>query len=134
MVLGKESTDVLDDTAIIFQEKYSVNATQSRRKICLSLRYNTSYSVLFANGVKIHQFNAQESEIKPYPFCLRQKIKKDNMEKPELNGSSFFNVNHIINTHKYLMTKYEIAWIHKANVYCFGSDANKFWYIIAQKM
>ena len=43
------------------------------------------------------------------------------------------NANYIINTHKYLMEKYEIAWIHQANVYCFDSDANRFWYIIAQK-
>ena len=42
----------------------------------LSLHYNGSNSFLFANAVKIDQFKAKCSEIKPYPFRLGN-ISKD---------------------------------------------------------
>ena len=42
----------------------------------LSLHYNGSNSFLFANAVKIDQFKATYSEIKPYPFRLGN-ISKD---------------------------------------------------------
>ena len=50
----------------------------------LSLHYNGSNSFLFANAVKIDQFKAKYSEIKPYPLRL-DNISKDfifnNMKK-----------------------------------------------------
>ena len=40
------------------------------KKVCLSLHYNGSNSLLYANGVKKYQFKAKDLEIKPYPFCF----------------------------------------------------------------
>ena len=47
--------------------KYSVNTTKFRNRFCLSLLPNKANSFLYVNGVKIHQFKAKDSEIKPYP-------------------------------------------------------------------
>ena len=51
----------------------------------LSLHYNGSNSFLFANAVKMYQFKARDSEIKPYPFHKMSHISKDftlnNMKK-----------------------------------------------------
>ena len=50
----------------------------------LSLHYNGSNSFLFVNAVKMCQYKAKDSEIKPYPICLGN-ISKDftinNMKK-----------------------------------------------------
>ena len=42
----------------------------------MSLHYNAANSFSYINGVKIYQFKAKESEIKPYPLCLGN-ISKD---------------------------------------------------------
>ena len=65
------------------EAKYSVKITKLR-KISLSVRYNAMYSFLYANSVKIHQFKANNSEIKPYTLCLENISKEctvDNMKK-----------------------------------------------------
>ena len=69
LVLGERPADGLDDTTIAANAKYSFNITKSK-KIFLSLRYNAANNFLYANGVKIHQFKAQDSDLKPYPLCL----------------------------------------------------------------
>ena len=38
------------------------------KKIVLSLHYDRSNSFLFVNAVKMCQFKAKDSEIKPYPL------------------------------------------------------------------
>ena len=48
------TTDVLDSTKTTAEAKNFVNATKSRTKICLSLRYNSANSFLYVKGVKIH--------------------------------------------------------------------------------
>ena len=70
LVLGEGPADGLDDASVIAEAKYSVNIFKSRKKVCLSLLYNAVSSFVFAAGVKIHQFKAKNSEIKPYPLCL----------------------------------------------------------------
>ena len=75
--------------------KYSVNISKSRKKICLSLHYNAAKSLLFANGVKVYQIKAKDSEIKPYPLRLRNTSKDfsvGNLKKPGLNGKVYWCV------------------------------------------
>ena len=55
----------------MIEAKHSVGNTKSRKKICLSLYYNAVNSFWYANGAKFYQFAAKDSEIKPYPLCLR---------------------------------------------------------------
>lgn len=64
------STDQLNDTTITTKAEYSVNITKSRKKICLSLHYNASNSVLYTKGMKIYQLKAMDFKIRPYPLCL----------------------------------------------------------------
>ena len=83
----------------------------------LSIHYNGSNSFLFVNAVKMYQFKAKDSEMKPYPFCRgniskkKKKITLSNMNKNELKESAeVFSVDHnpvdtsdILDIHKYLM-------------------------------
>ena len=89
-ILGQGPTNELDDTTETAEAKYSVNIKNHRNKICLSLHYNAANSFLCANGVKIHQFRAKDSEIKICPLCL-ENISKDftvnNMKKLGLRGA-----------------------------------------------
>lgn len=64
LILDEGPTDELDDTAIIAEAKYSVNISNHRSKIHLSLHYNVINSFLYADGVKIYQSKAKDSEIK----------------------------------------------------------------------
>ena len=68
----------------------------------------------FFNVVKIYQFKAKDSEIKPYLFCLYNISKKftiDNMKKTGLKrylhafsvDYKIINTNDILVIHKYLM-------------------------------
>ena len=71
--------------------------SKSRKKIGLSLQYNAFNSFLYDNGVKVYQFKAKYSEIKPYPLCLvhiskdvtvnslKKKQHKRNKQKNRLN-------------------------------------------------
>ena len=84
----KGPTRGLDDTAITAEVKYSTNITRSRKKLCLSLYYNGSDSFLYANGEKLYQYKAKDSERKPCRLCLGN-ISKDlivHEMKTKLNG------------------------------------------------
>ena len=70
--------------------------------------------VFYLLTVKIYQFRAKDSEIKPYPVCLGNISKDfilDNMKKPGLKGDvkAFFvdyvpiNNIDIIDIHRFLM-------------------------------
>ena len=52
------------------EKMYSINFITTRKKICLSLHYNESYSYLFVNGTEIIKFQAKYSEIVTTPLCL----------------------------------------------------------------
>ena len=87
----------MDNTKITAEAKCSVNIAKSSKNICLSLHYNARKKFLYANGAKVYQFKANDSEIKPYPLCFKN-ISKDftvgNMKKAGLNGKvyDFFSV------------------------------------------
>ena len=54
LILGKGSTQGLNDTALTVEAKYSINFTQSGKRFVLRLHYNRSNSFLFANATKIY--------------------------------------------------------------------------------
>ena len=71
LVLGRSSTQGLDNTKLTAEAQYSINFSRSNRKFCLSLHYNGGNSFSFVNAIKIYQFKANDSEIKKYPLYLR---------------------------------------------------------------
>ena len=89
LILGKVSTQGLDDSTLSAEAQFSFNFSRSNRKFCLSLHYNGSNSFLFANTTKIYQFKAKDSEKKKYPLCLGNipgDFPADYMKKTVLNG------------------------------------------------
>ena len=67
---------------------YSINFTENYKRFVLSLHYNGDNSYLLVNGTEIHKFKAKDSEIVPYPLCLRNISKNfslHNMIKTRLN-------------------------------------------------
>ena len=58
------------------EAKYSVNISKSRKKICLSLQFRAVNSYLGAYGVKVYQFKAKGSEIKPDSLCFENIFKR----------------------------------------------------------
>ena len=80
------------------------------------MHYNGDNSHLFGNGKEIHKFKAKDSEITPYPLCLRG-LSKDfqvgYMRSSGLIGYVYdFSVDYgaiavddILDIHKYLMKK-----------------------------
>ena len=69
-ILGKGSTQGLDDTALTEEAQYSINFSRSIAKFCLSLHYNGSNSFLFVNATKIYKFKTKDSEIKKNIPCV----------------------------------------------------------------
>ena len=55
---------------ILQETKHFINVTRSRKKFCLSLHYSESNSFLYANSVKLYQFQTKDSDIKPYSLFL----------------------------------------------------------------
>ena len=73
----------------------------------------------FVNAIKIYQFKAKDSEIKPYQLFLGNILKDfavNNMVKKGLNGfvynfsvdNNIMDISDIINSHKYLRKKHVI--------------------------
>ena len=69
---------------------------------------------MYAKGVKVYQFKAEDFEIKPHTLCLGYVSKgftNYNMKKNGLNGYVFdfsfdyrgFDIDDIVNIYKYLM-------------------------------
>ena len=69
-ILGKGSTQGLDDTALTEEAQYSINFSRSNAKFYLSLHYNGSNSFLFVNATKIYKFKTKDSEIKKNIPCV----------------------------------------------------------------
>ena len=65
LVLAEGPIDGLDDTAIIEEDKQSINITKSRKNFFVDLQRNTSNSFLYTNGVKLQPSKAKDSEITP---------------------------------------------------------------------
>ena len=69
------------------EKMYSINFTVTKKKICLSLRYNGANSYLFVNGTEIYKFKSKDSGIVASPLCLGNISKDwstDNMKKQVL--------------------------------------------------
>ena len=54
LILGKGSTQALDDTTLTAEAQYSMSFSRSNRKFCLSLHYNGRNSFLFVKATKIY--------------------------------------------------------------------------------
>ena len=52
LILGKDPTQGLDDTALTEEAQYPTNFSGSNRELCLSLRYNRSNSFFICNFTK----------------------------------------------------------------------------------
>ena len=120
LILGKDPTQGLSEHSLITEKMYSVNATNHRKKYCLSLHYNGAESYLFVNGTEIIKFKAKDSKIVATLLCLRVISKYwsvDSMKDTGLNGyvHDFIvdydttAVDDIKDIHKYLMKKSNIV-------------------------
>ena len=70
LILGESPMQGLDDTKLTAEKMYYINFTEYNKKFCLNLHYKGSNSYLFGNGVEIHKFKADVSEIVAIPLCL----------------------------------------------------------------
>ena len=75
LILRKGPTQGLEHT-LTAKKVYSINFTVTKKKFCLSLRYNGANSYLFVNGTEIIKFKAKGSEIVSALLCLGN-ISKD---------------------------------------------------------
>ena len=61
LVLGKGPTQGLEHT-LTAEKMYPLNFTVTKKKFCLSFRYNGPNSYLSVNGKEIVEFKAKDSE------------------------------------------------------------------------
>ena len=88
LVLGIGPIQGLEHT-LIAEKMYSINFTVTKKKFCLSWRYNGANSFLFVNGTEVYKFKAKHSEIVATPLCLGNISKDwsaDIMKKTGFNG------------------------------------------------
>ena len=62
LILGKEPKQGLDDTTITAEAKYSINFTQTNKRLVLSPHSAGISSFLFINATKRYQFKAESSK------------------------------------------------------------------------
>ena len=114
LVLSKGPTQGLDNSTITAETKYPINFTKSKKRFVLSLCFSASNGFLFVNAMKIYQFKAQDSEIKPYTLCvgkMSNDFMLDNVKKTGLKGIvKVFSVDYdpintsdILDIHRFLM-------------------------------
>ena len=87
LVLGKGTTQGLDNATLTAEAIYPINFTELEKRFVLSLPYNGNDISLFVNATKIYQFKSKDSERKLYPLCLGNISKDfaiDNMNKTGL--------------------------------------------------
>ena len=83
------------------------------------MHYNGNDSFLYANGVKICQFKAKNSEMKLCPLCVGNILKDftvDNMKKTGLYGYMYdfsvdcntIDISDFLDIRKYLMKKHDV--------------------------
>ena len=100
LILGKGSTQGLDNTKLTAEAKYLIKFTKSNERFVLSLNCNINDSFLFVNTAKVFQFKAKDSEIKKHDLCLGNvsiDFTIDNMKKKKKRrvlkgGVNFFSV------------------------------------------
>ena len=69
LVLGKGSVKINNKT-VNATKMYETNISAAKVKRVLCLHYNKQNSYIFANGNKITDFTAKDSEINSDPICL----------------------------------------------------------------
>ena len=123
LVLGEGFTQGIDNTTFYAEKMYSINFSESSKKICLCLHYNGTDSYLFVNGREMFRFKAKDSEIVETPICLgniSKDFSKNNMSLTGLRVYVYdFNVDFralaadkILDIHKYLMEKNSIKCLN----------------------
>ena len=117
LALGKGNVKFNSKTINVTTSYNKTNISTTKTKIVLSLRYNKQNSCIFANGDKITDFRAKDSEINNDPICLGN-ISKDFSErdtkKTGLYGSVYYfsvdyrptSVDNILKIHKYLINEF----------------------------
>ena len=60
----------MDGTTLTAEKTYSINFTENKKKICLSLHYNGANSCLFVDCTKIIKFKARDTKIVATPLGL----------------------------------------------------------------
>ena len=66
LILSEGRTHRLDDITITAEAIYLINLRQPNKRFKLSLHYNGSNSLLFANAMKTYQFREKDSNKKLY--------------------------------------------------------------------
>ena len=60
LILGKGTTEGLDNATLTAEAEYSINFSRTEIKFCLSLHCNESNSFLIVDATKIYQFKAKK--------------------------------------------------------------------------
>ena len=68
LILGKGTTQGLDNTAITAEAQNYIYFTRSKNTFCLNLHCSDSF--LYVNDIKIYQFKLKILEIKPHLLCF----------------------------------------------------------------
>ena len=85
LIYGEGPIQGLDYTTLTVETKYPINFTRLNKKFVSNLHWNGMNRFLFANGTKIYQFKAKNSEIKDNTLCLGN-ISKDFTNNNMKNG------------------------------------------------
>ena len=82
-ILGKGSTQGLDDTTLTVAAGCSINFSKQQKNLCLNLHYNEVNSYLYVKSIEIYKFKTKDSEINAGPLCLGNvsKVFLANMKK-----------------------------------------------------
>ena len=88
--LDSGTRDGLDDTRVTARKEYSINFTEQDNKFFLVLHYNGMYNYIFANGVEVYKFKANNSRL--YRYVYNFSVAHDNIK-----------VDDVLDIHKYLM-------------------------------
>ena len=119
LALGKGNIKFNNRTVNI-KAPYKTNICVTETKIVLNLHYNKQNSHIFANGDKVTDFSAKNSEINDDPICLGNISKNfsesDTKKTTGFYGSVYYfrvdyrptSVDDIGKIHKYLMNEYLI--------------------------
>ena len=84
LLLGKGSSQRLDDTTLATKKEYAIHFREQHKKNCLSLHYNSANNQLLANGDELYKFKAKDFEINAPPLCLgnfSKDVSADSMKK-----------------------------------------------------
>ena len=68
LILGEGPKQGLEHT-LIAERLYSINFTEKKKKLLLSLHYNKENTYLFVNGTEIIRFKSKDPEILPHHYA-----------------------------------------------------------------